>query len=126
MTATVCHVAFLTRHPDADRLVLLELSNGVTVVTGDHYEEGQRGIYIAPYSTIPGYLAEDLWMLGKGNTNQWVDIGERVVRGINSPGTFAGAKWRTEPGKPWNTTWYFRDRWKDGDDVSDFLGILEY
>src|SRR6266568_4340872 len=85
-------------HPDADRLVILRLNVGVDVVAGPHYEEGQLGVYIPAPVIIPGWLAEDLWMVKKGD--RWVVVEPRIMRGVPSPGIFCGQRWRNSPQSP--------------------------
>lgn len=148
--ALVCRIASIRKHPNADRLDLVDLTMhndgviDVTVVTGPHYRAGQRGVWISPGSIIPGYLAEDLWLCGRGGSNQWHEIGEKNMRGIVSPGMFCGEiyqkvrsdsrsveryeKLKSEGAAPdpfsdWITWPFWRDHWKDGEDVSAYLGI---
>jgi tRNA-binding EMAP/Myf-like protein len=140
--AIVCRVAKIEKHPNADRLELVTVDyewGASTVVTGPHYAEGQLGIYIRPGAVIPGYIAEDCWLVGRGGSNAWTPIVTKNMRGIESPGLFCGAfykKLRGDPrseerftlqGEPLDDDWiawrYWRDHWKVAEDVSAYLGI---
>lgn len=121
MTAIVVHIDKIEPHPDADRLELVNLTNGVQIVSGPHYELGCIGVYIPAGQTIPGWLAEDLWMVKKGNVS--VDVEPRMIRGVLSPGVFAGAVFRNAPDRPWQQWPMWRERFKEGDDLSEYLGV---
>lgn len=131
MSATVVRVDSIERHPSADRLLLLRLAAsgihgwtyGWTVVTGDHYEQDQLGVYIEEGAWIPGWLAKDLWI---GSGSAWVHVDRRELRGIWSPGVFAGAKFRPNPGLAWQAWRGWSADWKTGDDVTAELGIVAF
>lgn len=122
MSARIVRIRGIDVHPNADRLVILRLNTGVDLVSGPHYEEGMTGVYIDAPALLPGWLAEDLWMVKKGD--RWVPLEARIMRGVPSPGVFAGHKWRNSPDRPWQAWAPWRDRWKIGDDVTDYLGIV--
>jgi hypothetical protein len=119
--AQVVQVRAIDVHPNADRLVIMRLNIGVDIVVGPHYEEKQLGVYIRPGCIIPGWLAEDLWMIKKGD--RWVEVESRVIRGVESPGLFAGSRWRNAPDREWQAWPLWRSRWKLGYDVTAYLGI---
>jgi hypothetical protein len=95
--SVVLHIRDIRPHPDPviQRLELLDLSNGVTLVTGKHYRAGDRGIYIRPGCLIPGWLAEQLWLVGKKRAHAWFEVrsipigfGDGVR--VESPGLWCG------------------------------------
>lgn len=111
----------LLPHPDAHSLELLVLSNGVTVVVGRHYEQGQLGVYVPGGHAIPGWLAEESWMVKKGD---WLLVEPRVMRGVPSPGIFLGERYRKTPEHPWEPWAMWRPRFAVGDDITGYLGVL--
>jgi hypothetical protein len=126
MTAQVVKVAAIIPHPDPEtiRLEILSLSNGIEIVTGKHYEVGQLGIYIPAKAMIPGWLAEELWLVAKGDA--WFEVQSKVMRGVPSPGVFIGQRYRKDKDRPsfdWETFPQWRDRWVEGDDVAAYLGV---
>lgn len=136
----VVKVETLEPHPNGDRLDVLTLTGGVKVVTGKHYRAGQLGVYFPPGCLIPGYLAEDLWLKGRVGCFQWTEVSGKNMRGIESPGVFAGevyCKVRSDPRSvklfamrggsdegDWIRWPYWRDWWRIGDDVAAYLGVL--
>jgi hypothetical protein len=160
MSAIVCTVVGIDKHPNADNLEILILSiwdfvgqdvEPVRVVTGPHYRIGQHGVYVKAGCAIPGYLAEDAWLVGRGKANQWYRVLSKPMRGIESPGLFFGQFY--EKDTRLNTTFkdlraenraafqtplpddhptpnpvyqwrYWRDHWKIGQDVAPYLGVV--
>jgi tRNA-binding EMAP/Myf-like protein len=138
-------------HPNADRLEILRLTRpgwGIEIVAGKHYRKGQLGVYLPANALLPGWLAEDMWMVGSGNANRWVKVTPKMMRGIPSAGLFAGqtymkvrdddrsvrryAKLEAEggstakaspDGEEWVTWPIWQPRWKVGDDVGDYIGV---
>jgi len=107
--AVVCQIANITTHPDADKLELVTLRRPnphpvatddtylyVTVVTGPHYRIGQLGIHVAPGSLMPGYLAEESWLVGRGGSYRWYFVQTKTMRGVPSPGVFLGQWYRKD------------------------------
>lgn len=124
--AQIVRVHRLLPHPDAEALDVLDLADGqrlvAHVVTGKHYEAGQLGIFIRQGVMIPGWLAEDLWLVK--TCERWVPIEERVMRGVLSDGVYCGSRWRKTPEHPWIDWALWRRRWTVGQDVSAFLGLI--
>lgn len=121
MSAIVTSIMTVDKHPDADRLDVVMLANGLKVVTGEHYGPGEQCVFIDAGSIIPGWLAEDMWMVKKGRKEVLVE--ERIIRGVTSKGIIAGKRYqknRERPLEPWPM---WREWWQRGDDVSEFLGI---
>lgn len=136
--ATIVRVTHIERHPNADRLVLLYVTDGNPVspynmtgqygwrlVTGDHYEQGQLGVYIPAGTWVPGWLGEDLWISHGHKQEGWLRIEPKTLRGIESPGVFCGERWRMSPGLAWNDWPMWKQRWQVGQDVGDYLGVTD-
>jgi hypothetical protein len=72
-------------------------------VVGDHYDEGVLGIFIPDGAIIP----------------------DKLVDGIFSEGLFYGSRfWVVEWGeKVYNDGPSFSPSWKEGDDVSEAIGV---
>jgi tRNA-binding EMAP/Myf-like protein len=151
----VVEINEIVPHPNADRLEILQLARPDPVqgawfeqiVAGKHYAKGSRGVYLPPGCILPGWLAEDMWLVGFGNANRWFTIESKVMRGVPSPGLFAGewymkdrgdeqsvrryAKLReagatmltTTDNKEWLRWPMWQSRWKVGDDVGDYIGV---
>ena len=156
MSATVCRIAGISKHPNADRLELVLLEwlpiavGPVVLVTGPHYMAGHMGVYIPPGSVIPGHLAVESWLVGKGSIDKPYTVQSKNMRGITSPGIFMGQWYKKDASDersieryqmqvdggmepnlmriPFNEEWikwrYWRDEWKLGQDVSAELGVV--
>ena len=136
MSAIVCRIEKIEKHPNADKLELLNLTwsdrceliddekdHRVQVVTGPHYLVGSLGVFIEAGSFIPGYMVEDFWLGGRGSTKQWFQVVSKNMRGIESPGIFGGQVWQIDRTKLWRVWDGFKDWWTVGMDVSAYLGI---
>ena len=84
-------------HPDPkiERLDVIELTSGVRLVTGKHYRVGDLGIYIRPGALIPGWLAEQLWLVGRKRAHAWFEVREIPIGlgdgiKVSSPGLWCG------------------------------------
>jgi hypothetical protein len=156
VNATVCVVMGVKPHPNADKLDLLDVmlvgqgvNDRVTVVTGKHYRKEQLGIFIPAGLTIPGWMAEDMWLFGRATAmKNRFDVRVVTLRGIESPGLFYGhvyrkdgsdersiqrfEKQKAEGGeKPdhlpegWMRAAFWRKWWQLGDDVTAYLGLTK-
>lgn len=126
MSAKVCEIVSIEPHPDADRLeIILVTGPGVVekIVVGKHYKVGQLGVYIVAGQLIPNWLAKDLWMVGKGNSEDLIPVVIKNMRGIQSPGIFCGQTFQNDRDSPWQTWSHWQPDWKLGDDVSEALGV---
>jgi hypothetical protein len=119
MRVIVNPVVGYRRHPKADeadsrasRLMVFTVG-GNTVVTGDHYSEGQLGFFIPVGAIVPHKLLEEMWLVGKLGGNKRNRVKAREQFGVMSEGLFYGSQ-----GASWNPAW------KAGDDVTDELGII--
>lgn len=106
----------------------VELSNGVKLVVGDHYEVGTPGIFIRDGVIVPDKLLVEMWLwneqLNKGRLagSMGNRVKSRKIAGIDSEGLFYGAYYfhggqRIES-PSWNTIWSI------GDEVGDQIGIV--
>lgn len=93
----------------------------IDLVTGKHYAVGQLGVWIKPGAWMAGWLAEEMWQGGK---KSWFQVQERNYFGIRSPGLFAGETYRKAPGLPTEPWKYWQSRWRVGDELDDYLGLL--
>lgn len=126
MSATVVRIESITKHPNADRLEIITLSNGVSLVTGPHYFVGSLGVYIPTGSWLPGYLAKDLWLTGKANSSdKWVAVEPRNMRGVMSEGLFCGSEYQNDRDGDVIAWGYWQNHWTEGDDAGAYLGIRE-
>lgn len=112
---------------DASDLKFVTLSNGQTVVTGDHYEEGQPGIFIPEGAIVPEKLLREMWLwneeLQKGRLSgkSGNRIKSRIYAGHSSAGLFYGAYYFHEGQKLISPSW--NDTWQTGQDVATEVGI---
>jgi hypothetical protein len=149
--ATVVHIHRVEPHPNASRLDLVTVAFPVgrcgdksyrTLVTGKHYRSGDMGVWFAPGCTIPGWLAHNLWLVGKKRAEGRFEVRERELRGWLSPGLFSG-QWYINDGSEESATryaemeaagmdaldgyiaWpYWKSSWKAGMHVDDDLEVL--
>lgn len=151
--ALVAQVIDIRPHsdPEVTRLETLTIAFGknpdkslqcIDLVTGKHYRKGQFGIWVQPGAWIPGWLAMELWLVGKKRSNTWFEVRSIEIRGQQSPGLFCGAVYMKDGSEASETrynearasggvqtdewiTWpYWRDYWKVGDDLTDYLGVV--
>lgn len=102
MYATVQRIESIRPHPDETRTKIeviklrREASDGVELVTGKHYRVGLLGIYLKAGCWIPGWLAEDLWLVGKKRGNEPFEVRSINIFGVESPGLFCGAEYMND------------------------------
>jgi hypothetical protein len=103
------------------------LNNGLTVVTGDHYEVGTPGIYIADGAIVPQKLLEEMWLwnhdLRKGRLagKRGDRVKTRVLNGVGSAGLFYGAYYFDKGERKESPSW--NKDWTVGQDVAQEIGI---
>lgn len=119
MRAIVNLIVGYSKHPQADNpdfpraaKLMVFTVGGNTVVTGDHYYEGQLGFFIPAGALVPDKLADEMWVKGKLAGAQRNRVKARDNFGVMSEGLFYGSQ-----GASWNP------KWKPGDDVTDEVGI---
>lgn len=153
--SVVARVVAIEPHPNPEitRLELVRLNcvndyneTDAVLVTGKHYRVGQLGIWVRPGAWIPGWLAMELWLVGKKRSNSWFEVREIEIRGTASPGLFCGqvymkdgsaeseqrfveaishgGKQLPEESPDWISWPYWRPEWKTGDVLDDYLGIV--
>lgn len=86
--------------------------HGYKIMVGNHYEFGQLGILIPDGAIVPDKLAEEMWVKGKLAGKQKNRVKARDIRGVRSEALFYGSQ-----GASWNP------EWKEGDDVTDEIGV---
>jgi hypothetical protein len=89
-------------HPNADNLEIIKVITSdmaVQLVTGKHYREGDLGIWIPPGMRISGWLANDLWLVGKKRRSEEFEVREIEIRGVPSPGLWVGCWYRKDKSK---------------------------
>jgi tRNA-binding EMAP/Myf-like protein len=160
MKAQVTTIQSITKHPNADRLDVLKVSliipfhNSTNInlrfqlVTGKHYKEGDQGIWLLPGAVIPGWLAYDLWLVGKtkaSDKDYSFTVKQIPIRGVESCGLWIGKYYQVDTsqeshdhakellehggtevvrqGQSWITPSYWNPEWKTGDIVDKELGI---
>lgn len=101
--AVVERIRDIEPHPDPkiERLEVIVLTSGVKLVTGKHYRIGDRGVYLRPGCLIPGWLAEQLWLVGKKRAIAWfevrsIPIGVDDGIKVQSPGLWCGEWYRND------------------------------
>ncbi len=99
--------------------------NGHTVVVGDHYDDGTLGFFIPEGAIVPDPLLEDMWVKGKLAGKQRNRVKAREMAGIMSEGLFYGSHFWLKNGKHFEeqTARNWNPKWKEGDDITDELGI---
>ena len=130
----VLSVAF-RKNPDKSEQV-------IDLVTGKHYRVGQLGIWVRPGAWIPGWLAMELWLVGKKRSKSWFEVRSINIRGVESPGLFCGQIYMKDGsdasairyaeleahggvvGEGWIHWPYWRIEWQLGDVLDDYLGVV--
>lgn len=148
--ATVVFIDAIRSHPDPEvtRLEVIRVAGAVEgpteLVTGKHYRVGQRGIWIRPNAWIPGWLARELWLVGKRRESEMFEVRSINIKGVQSPGLFCGEIYQKdgslaseqryeqmaeggayEMGAGWISWPYWKESWRVGDDVTRELGIRD-
>ena len=99
----------------------------VTVVTGDHYENGQPGIFIPEGAIVPEKLLREMWLWNDlsnkgrlaGKKGNRVKI--RKIDGVVSNGLFYGAYYLHEGACVTSPSW--NPLWGLGQDVTQEIGV---
>ena len=153
--AVVERLRAIEPHPDPriERLEIVELTSGVRLVTGKHYRAGDLGIYIRPGALIPGWLAEQLWLVGRKRAHAWFEVREIPIGlgdgiKVNSPGLWCGQFYKHDTSaeslehfadmaaaggvvgmrgeqEGWISWPYWRLEWREGFTLDGHLGIVE-
>lgn len=149
--SVVERIRAIHQHPDTrvERLEIIELTSGVRLVTGRHYRVGDRGVYLRPGCLIPGWLAEQLWLVGKKRALAWFEVRSipiGILDGpkVESPGLWCGEWYRddkteesldkavqmmkdgaTVDGEGFIHWIFWREEWKEGFCLDGHLGIVE-
>ncbi len=153
--AVVERIRAIAPHPDPriERLEIVELTSGVRLVTGKHYRAGDLGIYIRPGALIPGWLAEQLWLVGRKRAHAWFEVREIPIGladgvKVNSPGLWCGQLYKHDTSteslehfgdmaaaggvvgtrgdqEGWISWPYWRLEWREGFTLDGHLGIVE-
>lgn len=111
--AVVCRIDTIRPHPNADRLDVIRVYNPLPpdprwpayaaedreLVTGKHYRAGDLGVWLKPGAWIPGWLAYQLWMVGKKRAEEPFEVREIEIRGVASPGLWVGSWYRNDSSK---------------------------
>jgi tRNA-binding EMAP/Myf-like protein len=101
--AVVARISSIHPHPNADRLEIIhaDFAEGRTIclVTGKHYRIGDLGVWLKPGALIPGWLAHDLWLVGKNRSSENFTVREIEIRGVASPGLWVGQWYRNDSSK---------------------------
>lgn len=159
MKSIITQIGSIQPHPNADRLDVLKLlmiprrfetyGYNQQLVTGKHYKAGDKGVWLMPGAKIPGWLAHDLWLVGKtkaSDTSYAFEVQQIPIRGVVSDGLWIGEFYQVDTsseshdhakelldhggkevmrnGVSWITPRYWNPSWKMGDSVDKELGIL--
>ena len=115
--AVVGRITDIQPHPNADRLEIISFDYGrgqlydpvlpdiQSLVTGKHYRVGDLGVWLKPGAWIPGWLAHDLWLVGKERAQEPFEVREMPLRGVNSPGLWCGQWYRKDSSKESRLRW---------------------
>lgn len=143
--AVVRRIVAIEPHPDPERtrIEVIELDDGTKLVTGKHYRAGLLGIHLKPGCLIPGWLAEQLWLVGKKRAKEWFEVRSITIVGVESPGLFCGAEylkdasieseWRyrdleSQGGRQLEEGWItwpaWRESWHPGIELDAYLGVV--
>lgn len=149
--ATVQRIESIRPHPDETRtrIEVIKLGSGVELVTGKHYRVGLLGIFLRAGCLIPGWLAEDLWLVGKKRAGVAFEVRFINIFGVESPGLFCGAEYMADgteasaeryrkleadggkthrekslPLFDWITWPRWRSHWQVGQELDGYLGIV--
>jgi hypothetical protein len=158
--ALVGRITEILPHPNAERMEIIRFDTGLgslydpslpdlqNLVTGKHYAVGDLGVWLRPGASIPGWLAHDLWLVGKEKASAGgyrFTVREIPLRGVPSPGLWIGSFYQSDTsaqshdharelqehggvetwreGQSWITPAYWNDQWRLGDAVDAELGI---
>lgn len=139
-------------NPEVERLEVIVLSNGTKLVTGKHYRIGDLGIHLMPGAAIPGWLAEQLWLVGKKRATAWFEVRTLELKGTVSPGLWCGRFYKNDTSQESVRHWqemkersdvyasevkgdtvdaegfirwpFWRDHWTEGYTLDGYLGII--
>jgi hypothetical protein len=119
----------LRDHPDPS-LKIGEI-NGHQVVVGNHYEDGTLGFFIPDGAIVPDKLAEEMWVKGRLAGKQKNRVKARKFKGVHSDGLFYGSRYFLPTstlsklrGKTYHDSPSWKPEWKEGDDVTEQVGII--
>ena len=148
--AIVGRVVSIEPHSNADRLEVLDVLVSETpyvtphymqLVTGKHYRAGDLGVWLADGARIPGWLAYQLWLVGKKRAAEPFEVRAMEIRGVWSGGLWVGEWYRNDSSKEsalraddlrrgggaevdgWIRWARWNQAWKVGDVVAEELGI---
>ena len=162
--SVVARITKITPHPDPEvtRLELISVSSfdgpfgsarppgwpRIQLVTGKHYRVGDLGVWIRPGAWIPGWLAHDLWLVGKKRAGkEWFEVREIAIKGVPSPGLWCGQFYMNDGsqesierfreyggdndahgarGPNWVSWPYWQKQWQPGDVLDSYLGVLDF
>lgn len=101
MNYTEVHqIQAIVPHPNPEVTRLEKIDIGKThLVTGKHYRVGDFGIWIKPGAIIPGWLAHNLWLVGKKRSNDPFEVRSISIMGCESPGLWVGAWYKNDKTK---------------------------
>lgn len=104
----VCKVDNIRKHPNADRLSVVQVKGWNCIVGLDQYKAGELVVFVPPDSILPQPLIEkyNLEYLKKNGRT-----GTIKLRGALSQGLILDVP---------------EGKWKEGDDVAEFLGITKW
>jgi hypothetical protein len=91
---------------------------GRQVVVGDHYQDGQLGVYLPPGAILPEVILREMWLwndaLGKGRLagKRGDRVTARTIAGRRSDGLFYGSQGR-----------HFDHAWPVGQDAAPAWGV---
>lgn len=100
--AIVGRISSIHPHPNAERLEILHVDipgGTICLVTGKHYRVNDMGVWLRPGAVIPGWLAHDLWLVGKNRSTENFTVREIPIRGVASPGLWCGQWYRNDSSK---------------------------
>lgn len=146
--AIVGRIVDIMPHPNADRVEVITIRYNddcagcdVRLVTGKHYRVGDPGVWLRPGAVIPGWLAYQLWMVGKKRAEENFVVRDMPIRGVPSPGLWVGQWYRNDSSKEsvlraeelergggrvvdgWIEWVRWNPAWRPGDDVTEELGV---
>lgn len=97
-------------HPDADRLELAYIDGYVSIIGKGEFKTGDLVAYIPEQSVVPDRIIEEMGLTGRLAGSKHNRVKAIRLRGVFSQGLAYSA----------------RERWFEGDDVTEELGIVKY
>ena len=114
----------LSDHPSMPNLQVGIIA-GFSVVVGRHYDEGTLGFFVPDGYILSDKLLDEMWLRGRLAGKGKNRVKSREIGGVPSAGVFYGSRyWLEKDGvKTYFDSPSWNPSWKEGDDITQELGL---